>query len=587
MGFGQGLSGLKAASQNLDVIGNNIANSATVGFKASTIAFADVYATSRVGLGVQVASVDQRFTTGNLSITGNQFDMAIDGDKGFFRLVDSSGQVMYSRNGQFHADNNMNIVNAQGQQLTGYKATADGRITGELGPIKVPVGNVDPKATTEATLKANFDSRSPVIDNSNILRDPAYGSVTLTGDNGAMTYQYQYDAAGALEWITPAPAEGDYTYNNGVDDLVITAGVPDPQLEDLVEGPEVMPASPAVEGVLILSGGPDKDEPLENEEFTYTVAADGTVTWVGTTLPPPATTTPPAGTYTSQGIRVRFSADGEVEGGILSLPMGGGNVTGAAVNTQVIAFDPTRTENHTHSLPMTVYDSLGNPHQLTQYFVKTTGTGDSSEWQVYYKAEGDLEVIPERRPLTFNKAGVLTNPAPGAMVQVTISGIGIGNPDANPATPNTSPANELVVNINYTGSTQFGGAFTPSFTQNGYSTGEYSSMEIASNGDILANYTNGETRVMGAIALADFNNLNGLKPIGGNAWIATSASGEALLGRPGTNGLATLRGQAVEESNVDMSEELVNMIIAQRTYQANAQTIKTQDQILQTLITLR
>src|SRR5690554_1227088 len=104
MGFGQGLSGLNAASQQLDIIGNNIANSGTVGFKASTATFADVYASSRVGLGVQVASVNQRFTIGTVTGTGNQFDIAIDGAKGLFRLQDSSGSILYSRNGQFRSE---------------------------------------------------------------------------------------------------------------------------------------------------------------------------------------------------------------------------------------------------------------------------------------------------------------------------------------------------------------------------------------------------------------------------------------------------------------------------------------------------
>ncbi|HLU19165.1 MAG TPA: flagellar hook-basal body complex protein, partial [Pusillimonas sp.] len=110
MGFGQGLSGLNAAAQNLDVIGNNIANSGTVGFKASSATFADVYANSKVGLGVQVASVNQRFTVGTISATGNQFDMAIDGPKGLFRVQDPSGNILYTRNGQFFADKDNYIV---------------------------------------------------------------------------------------------------------------------------------------------------------------------------------------------------------------------------------------------------------------------------------------------------------------------------------------------------------------------------------------------------------------------------------------------------------------------------------------------
>lgn len=411
MGFGQGLSGLNAASQNLDVIGNNIANSSTVGFKASTIAFADVYANSRVGLGVQVAAVNQRFTTGNLSTTGNQFDMAIDGAKGLFRLVDSSGAVVYSRNGQFQENKDHDIVNAQGHRLTGFIATEDGKITNQLEPIKVPVGNIEPKATTEINVKANFDSREAVVN--------------------------------------PVPTD----------------------LEDIM-----------------------------------------------------------------------------------------------------------KPEGHTHSLPITVYDSLGNPHQLTQYFVKVEAAGGNSKWEVHYGVEEGLTVNPAKHVLEFDSAGRLITPTPNTSVGVTVGGIG---------TDSGSPAEDIALAINYTGSTQFGGKFSPTFTQNGYTTGEYSSMSIAADGRIVANYTNGESKIMGAVALADFNNLNGLQPVGGNAWVETAASGQPVIGQPGTNGLATLKGQAVEESNVDMSQELVNMIIAQRTYQANAQTIKTQDQILQTLITLR
>ena len=490
MGFGQGLSGLNAASQNLDVIGNNIANSSTVGFKSASIAFADVYASSRVGLGVQVASVNQRFTTGNLSTTGNQFDMAIDGDKGLFRLEDSSGVVVYSRNGQFAPNRDLELVNAQGHRLTGYMANADGTISAKLGPIKVPVGNIPPEATTDSTIKANFDSRSKVI----------AGSSTEMEETGV------------------AP--------------------------DLVYKP---------------------------------------------------------------------------------------------------AFDLNKPENYTHSLPMTVYDSLGNSHQLTQYFVKVAESANgNSEWEVYYKF-GDKFISSEdgtengasgkagapgssssgigaaggeygendnmlKHRLMFDSAGRLIGPhadwdhggeleidpdpdGNGDLIsvppyeelitvhpyQLTITGIGADG----------SPAESLTITLDYNGSTQFGGDFSPASTQNGYTTGEYASMSIASNGDIIANYTNDESKVMGQLVLADFNNLNGLKPIGGNAWIETGVSGAANLGKPGTNGLATLKGQAVEESNVDMSQELVNMIIAQRTYQANAQTIKTQDQILQTLITLR
>src|SRR5690606_19100636 len=157
MGFGQGLSGLNAASQTLDVIGNNIANSGTVGFKSGSATFADVYASSRVGLGTQVASVNQRFTIGTVSGTGNQFDMAVDGAKGLFRVLDQSGSVLYTRNGQFFPDKDGYLINAQGHRLTGYE---DGGT--DIGPTRGPPGNMPPAATSTVTTKANLDANAPL-----------------------------------------------------------------------------------------------------------------------------------------------------------------------------------------------------------------------------------------------------------------------------------------------------------------------------------------------------------------------------------------------------------------------------------------
>jgi flagellar hook protein FlgE len=411
MGFGQGLSGLNAASQNLDVIGNNIANSSTVGYKSSNIQFADVYASSRVGLGVSVAGVNQRFTIGTVSITGNQFDMAIDGEKGLFRLQDQSGAIVYSRNGQFAPDKNLFLTNSQGHRLTGYLPGST-----DPQPIRIPTGNIAPKATSNMSLRANLDSNAKVV---------------------------------------------------------------------------------------------------------------------------PATTT---------------------------------------------TVDPANPDTYTSSFPYNVYDSLGNAHQVTQYFIKRDAVNGESTWEVQYfmngkqlKDESDPDPAnhtPISETLTFNKAGELVSPTTAVSLTLPVDG---GN----------SPAENLTVSLSYAGSTQLGGPFAATPDQDGYKMGEYASMSIAADGSIVANYTNGQTQTMGTLVLADFYNMQGLQPLGGNVWAETATSGQPILGRPGENGMAVVRGQSVEESNVDMGQELVNMIIAQRTYQANAQTIKTQDQVLQTLITMR
>lgn len=485
MAFGQGLSGLNASAQDLDVIGNNIANSATVGFKASSVAFSDVYGNSRVGMGVQVAAVNQRFTSGNVSATGNELDLAIDGEKGLFRLVDTSGNVMYSRNGQFQADQNNYIVNNQGQRLTGYL----GENGTDLVALKIPVGNIAPNPTQGVEFVTNLNSNAKIISETGAAE--VVGQVQLaSGSDPADTYYYRENSTGRLVWtdasgaIIAAPADG--TYGNGSSTITLVGGQ-------------------VVTGIM-------------QPEVAYSAALEAR------------------------------------------------------------PFSPADSASFTHSQNMSVYDSLGNPHQLTQYFVKREGsTGTQSQWDVYYY----LDSVPVDSPasggpvsMTFDSIGRLTS---DSRIPVTVNQPGI----------NGAPAEALVITMDYTGSTQFAGAFSPNSVQDGYASGEYNGLAFASDGAIIASYSNGESQVVGYVALANFNNMNGLNPIGGNAWEETRASGQPIVGRPGMNNMPLLKGQAIEESNVDMSTELVNMIIAQRNYQANAQTIKTQDQLLQTLISLR
>jgi len=164
MGFSQAISGMNAASKQLDVIGNNIANSATVGFKSASISFADIYAGSKVGMGVKVASVLQNFNDGTTTSTNNSLDVAISGN-GFFRLVDSSGQIYYTRNGQFQLDAERNIVSADGLKLTGYLATGTPpqiQQGAAPGPLKISQEMLNASATSKASLQTNLNSNSKV-----------------------------------------------------------------------------------------------------------------------------------------------------------------------------------------------------------------------------------------------------------------------------------------------------------------------------------------------------------------------------------------------------------------------------------------
>jgi flagellar hook protein FlgE len=142
--------------------------------------------------------------------------------------------------------------------------------------------------------------------------------------------------------------------------------------------------------------------------------------------------------------------------------------------------------------------------------------------------------------------------------------------------------------VDMSGATQYGSTFgVTNLTQDGFAPGQLSSVTIEQDGIMMARYSNGQSKPAGQLELANFRNPQGLQSMGGNQWSSTHASGDPVVGTPSQGSMGVLQSGALEESNVDLTGELVNMITAQRTYQANAQTIKTQDQVMQTLVNLR
>jgi flagellar hook protein FlgE len=407
MSFQQGLSGLNAASKNLEVIGNNVANSSTVGFKQSRAEFSDVYANSltgtgasQIGIGTKISTVAQQFTQGNITSTNNSMDIAINGG-GFFRMS-NNGAITYSRNGQFQMDKGGYIVDAQGKRLTGFPATSGTLSTGAPSEININTADLTPLKSAKVVGLFNLDS-------------------TKT------------------------------------------------------------------------------------------------------------------------------------------------NLTAAG-------FNPTDPNTYHNSTAVTVFDSLGNPHTLQNYFVKT-GAGT---WDVFNTVDGvSTTVLPAPSAvMTFSGSGVTPTIAPATP---TIS-----------FTPTTGATSPQAITLDFSGSTQFGSAFSVNtLTQDGYTSGHLAGFNIGKDGKIVGRYTNGQSQTLGQVVLANFPNPNGLQQLGGNSWSESSSSGPALVSTPDTGSLGVLQASATEDSNVDLTAELVNMITAQRVYQANAQTIKTQDQVLQTLVNLR
>ncbi|HAN7656864.1 TPA: flagellar hook protein FlgE, partial [Escherichia coli] len=236
----------------------------------------------------------------------------------------------------------------------------------------------------------------------------------------------------------------------------------------------------------------------------------------------------------------------------------------------VNAFDASNADSYNKKGSVTVFDSQGNAHDMSVYFVKT---GDNN-WQVYTQDSSDPNSIAKiATTLEFNANGTLVD---GAMANNIATGAING---ADPATFSLSFLNSMQQNT--------GANNIVATTQNGYKPGDLVSYQINDDGTVVGNYSNEQTQLLGQIVLANFANNEGLASEGDNVWSATQSSGVALLGTAGTGNFGTLTNGALEASNVDLSKELVNMIVAQRNYQSNAQTIKTQDQILNTLVNLR
>jgi flagellar hook protein FlgE len=269
-----------------------------------------------------------------------------------------------------------------------------------------------------------------------------------------------------------------------------------------------------------------------------------------------------------------------------------------------VTFSLTDPTSYNNSTSVAIYDSLGNPHVLQTFFVRIDPSPSAvparvpvspatSEWDVFASVDGVLINGPGAASggptnsigkVGFSALGQLTGATP-PFAATDLNAFAISVPVTTGAVPVISNPS---IKFDMTGMTQYGSPFSVnSLKQDGFTSGKLSKFNTAKDGTIVGSYTNGKTAVLGQVALANFTNPNGLQSLGDNQWTETASSGTALVGPPNTGSLGVLTSSATEDSNTDLTGELVNMITAQRVYQANAQTIKTQDQVLQTLVNLR
>lgn len=231
----------------------------------------------------------------------------------------------------------------------------------------------------------------------------------------------------------------------------------------------------------------------------------------------------------------------------------------------IAAFDPTDPTTYTQVVPIAVYDSQGNSHTLQSYMIKTA----ANTWDVRTTVDGGAAIVGSST-LTFSTSGLIS----GATTQAVAFAPTSGAP--------------MAITVDFANSTQFGSAYSlNSQAQDGFASGRLTSFSASADGSIVGRYSNGQAKTLAQVVLTKFANPNGLQALGNNGFAETTDSGVPVVGKAGTGGLGSIQSSALEDSNVDLTAELVNMITAQRYYQANAQTIKTQDQVQQTLINLR
>lgn len=258
------------------------------------------------------------------------------------------------------------------------------------------------------------------------------------------------------------------------------------------------------------------------------------------------------------------------------------NLSAQAPDLGAGTIDPTDATTYTYSTPATIYDSLGSPHTAIMYFRKdtttaaTTTTPGSSTWDVLTQIDGNTVQTggAAQAQIVFDDNGNLTTPSSGQIAY-------------DPYAPATGAA-PLNLTLDLTGTTMFGDSNSVnSLTQNGYTSGRLSGLDVSSTGVVSARYTNGQSQALGQVALADFANPQGLQPIGNTAWAQSFASGDVRLGAPGSGTFGQLQAGSLENSNVDIAKQLVDLITEQRNYQANAQVITTANTVTQTIINIR
>jgi flagellar hook protein FlgE len=556
-----GLSGLNVNQTEMNVVGNNIANVNTVAFKSSRAVFSpQFYVTdesgsapdanfggsnpSQTGLGAQVASIQQSFTQGSIQPTGNPTDMAINGN-GFFVTQDASTGQQFTRDGTFTLNANHQLVTSGGAFVQGYGADASGKvIPGQLQNLTIPLGSATiSKPTTTAALTGNLASDGTVASGQSVIDTQ---DLTITGGGG-----------------TPV------------------AATPLTQLVDATTGNASFTTGQ------VLTFTPQRNGSALTPE-TFTVTATSTVSDLQTFFNNSLgidTSVAGAGTQIVAGTAAN-SVDLQIVGNSgtsNALTIASGNFTDGAGNTP-LNFTPDPTSDPTGestSTSMTVYNSLGAPVTVNLTTVLQSKSNTGTVWKFYATSPNNVD--PTNPGGTLVGTGTLSFDNNGQLKTVTGNQLTIhqnasGASAALPITLNFSGVSALAQDAAHTGSD------ISMSSQDGIQIGTLTSFSVGGDGTVTGSYDNGQTKTLGQLAVATFNNPNGLDDLGGNNYAAAAASGVAIVGPPSRLGAGTIEAGSLEQSNVDLSTEFTNMITASTGFSAASRVISTSNQMLTDLL---
>jgi flagellar hook protein FlgE len=550
-----GLTGLAAHQTRMDVIGDNISNVNTVGFKSERVLFETAFARTlsigsspsgqlagvnpeQIGQGVQVASVTRNFEQGAIQTTGQKTDLAIEG-QGFFVLNDESGSPVYTRDGSFTLNPQLYLANSAGYYVQGFMADANYQVTpsGSVAPIRIPIGELTiAKATENATFTGNLNGSGEVATTGTELLSNAF--VDNTGATAtAATALTNLRIAGALG--TPLFSVGD----------VITL--------NCNKGTRSIP------------------------QATFTVAAGSTFGGASSTTSLSAWLETRLGINTDASVPLSPGVSIDA-GGKLDINGNGGTanalkllkLNNTTASTSPFTFTEAQSaDGESFSSPFTAYNSLGTPVVVNVTFSMESKATAGNTWRWYAETSSDAtgKLSVGTGTILFADNGTFGSDS-GNSISINQAGIGAQTPLL--ISPDFASLTQLMDN-------QSGVALT---YQDGSSQGTLTDMQVGQDGIVVGIFNNGQLRNLAQIALANFANTNGLFNSGNNIYKLGPDSGAPMISTPGQLGSGKIVSSSLEQSNVDLATEFVDLIVTSAGFSANSRVITTSDEMLKELL---